>query len=148
MCKVGVRCAGHVGERLATKKSNLDAKHDELAKLEYQISRAKTNKQKGGLVRKAKVLKASTRKLQTEVEHIQREYDGTPTGQTLLKEEYLMADSLSKPIIYNRIAKGAAARDWFKHNAEIKKSGLTDRRNLIFGLNDGRFSDQDSAHAA
>ena len=142
----GARCAGHTGAQLMKKKSKFYSKSDLLAVAESNLIIAKKDKNSrsekkfGNEVKRAK---SSVSKLQKEINHLQREYDGTPRGRKELQTKMDTCDSSETPILNDRMIKGKMQRVW-RDRALKNKRQRTNRsiRATIIGLSEGRFSDE------
>lgn len=141
------RCAGHLKPQLDSKTVKLQKKRDELAVAESNLIVAKKEKNSRSVKRfsnEVSLRKSETAKVEKQLEHLQREYDGTATGARELEDALETCDPSQRPVLHDRLVKGKAAHAYRNrmYDNKQKNRGRKQIRSAIIGLGDGQWSDE------
>lgn len=156
MCKAapGARCSGHTEKQLTSKKASRVKVQEKLDSATLNANKAASANRDASFRKynnEAKRLQGRITVLDVEIAHLQRDYDGTPKGQSELRS--LMNSPETSSEDYNdanaRIAKGSALRSLRNNLLDIQVSGRKSSvRKAILGLDDGEFGEERTVAAA
>lgn len=150
MCKAapGARCSGHTEKQLNSKKASRTKIQEKLNTATLNANQAASSGREATFRKfnnEAKKLQSRISVLDVEINHLQRDYDGTPKGQTELRG--IMTDPNSTTEAYNdahaRLSKGSALRSLRNNLLEIQTTGRKSMvRKAMLGLDDGEFGEE------